>query len=251
MANLDEINRSLSGDPQYRAALNGEVNFGQFPTGPDGKVLPGFRVENARAYAASKGMNNGYAVNDKGEFYDQNATHWYDPQYLGPLAVGAATGLGALGAFGGGAPAAASGGVGSAAAANPGAYIGADVLGAEAAASPAGIAPNIFAPLAGNLPAGGAGLSAGAGSGAASAAGAAGGIGKFLADNKNVIGAALGIGGGLLGRKLMPQQPTTVPVPPELQQLLTEATRRTMNQGPLSDAITQQALASLPSYARK
>ena len=79
----------------------------------------------------------------------------------------------------------------------------------------------------------------------------AGGIGKFLADNKNLLGTVLGIGGGLLGRKLMPQQPTTVPVPPELQQLLTEATRRTMNQGPLSDAITQQALASLPSYARK
>lgn len=77
-----------------------------------------------------------------------------------------------------------------------------------------------------------------------------GGIGSFLSQNKNWLAPIIGAGAGLLGRQLMPQQNTQMPMPPELQQLLTEATRRTMNQGPLSDAITKQALAGLPNYAR-
>lgn len=77
----------------------------------------------------------------------------------------------------------------------------------------------------------------------------ASGFGSFLANNKNWLGAALGAGAGLVGRMTNPGvQP--IPVPPELQQLLTEATRRQMNQGPLADAVTQQALAGLPNYAR-
>jgi hypothetical protein len=67
------------------------------------------------------------------------------------------------------------------------------------------------------------------------------------------LGPVLAAGTGLAGRAMTGGGGgnNQIPIPPELQQLLTEATRRTMNQAPLSDAINQQALASLPNYARR
>lgn len=113
MENLDfsDVNTRLRGDAQYQAALNGEINIGGFPTGPDGRVLPGFRLENARAYAEGKlGRENvpGGTINSKGEFSDPNATHWYSsPAFWGPIAALAPLGVAALGGIGGGAGAAA------------------------------------------------------------------------------------------------------------------------------------------------
>lgn len=108
--NFDATNAQLQRLPGYQLALSGkDFGFG-FPKGADGLVLPGFRVENARAYARSQGVeiSGGQIDQRTGTVNDPNADHWYsDPRVLGPIAVGAATG-GAL-AFGGPAAAAASG----------------------------------------------------------------------------------------------------------------------------------------------
>lgn len=80
--------------------------------------------------------------------------------------------------------------------------------------------------------------------------GAAAGAGAAAGGRTSWLGPVLGAVAGLVGRSVTPQRSTQVPIPPELQQLLTEATRRQMNQGPLSDAVTRQALAGLPRYAR-
>ena len=220
MANLDEMNARLTSDPQYKAALDGTMNFGQFPVGSDGRVLPGYRHVNARAYADSQGIKSNYAINDSGQMYDQNDEPWYaDPRIMGPAVVGGMT-LGA-GLLGGGA-AAAGGGLSEAA------------------------IPTAMGVPGGALP----GVGAASGMTGASAMSGAGGIGSFLSQNKNWLAPVIGAGAGLMGRALTPQANTQVSMPPELQQLLTEATRRQMNQGPLSDAVTRQALAGLPNYAK-
>lgn len=153
----------------------------------------------------------------QGPQWNNNTGTWETPIDWGNiLNVGIAGGLGAgaasaAGLFGGGAAA----GTGS------------------VAADPA---------LVGALPSAQIGTGAAAlPSAAASVGGAGGGLPSWL-------GPALSVGTGLVGRMAgggggSNQQP----IPPELQQLLAEATRRTMNQGPLSDAITQQALAGLPN----
>ena len=129
MGQNDTLNQSLRADPTYQAALRGEWGKDQFPTGPDGRVLPGFRPVAARYYAEAKqsggtydqprvnemyqGEGNARTIDPKtGEWSSPNKTNWYDPQYLGPAVVGGiATGglLSAGGAFGGAASAAVPG----------------------------------------------------------------------------------------------------------------------------------------------
>lgn len=138
-------------------------------------------------------------------------------------------------------------GAGLAGGAAAGAGFFAPGMDAAAAAGNASVLPSATTfPTSGTLPAGGVGLGEG-GSMVGPAAGSAGGglpswLGPAIAAGVGVAGRQLSGGGG---------GGNQIPIPPELQQLLTEATRRTMNQGPLSDAVTQQALASLPSYARR
>ena len=85
----------LSRAPTYQAALRGEWFSPGMPR------TPGFRVENLRAAARLDGVEipSGYAWKD-GRFQDAQETHWYsDPAVIGPLAVGAATGVGASSQF--------------------------------------------------------------------------------------------------------------------------------------------------------
>lgn len=66
----------------------------------------GQKVANARARAERAGVQigSGYLDPKSGVLKNPNADHWYsDPRILGPAAVAAAGGIGALGAFGGGA----------------------------------------------------------------------------------------------------------------------------------------------------
>lgn len=243
MANTDfsGVNASLKGDPQYQAALDGRVNFGGFPTGPDGLVLPGFRQQNARAYAEQKlGRGNvpSGGIRDTGEFYDPNADHWYsDPRVLGPIVVGAAGGLGA--ALGG-----------------PPSMVGTVVgesnmvggMSAPAAALPAtfGTPSQIAGISVPTATQGGVGLggvtAAGAGAGAA---GAGAKFKDFFTNPKNIAGlAATGVamggaaGGG--GAK-SPMDDATV------QQLMQMALKRQQRTDPLHDSVTQLAMAMMPT----
>lgn len=127
MAKFSDVNRQLTAVPAYQQALAGaDLGFG-LPTGADGRVLPGFRAENARMAAQRAGVTipSGQIQAD-GRVTDPNADHWYsDPRVIGPAAVGAFTGGAALL----GAPAAAgvgvAGGAGAAGAGAAGAGAGA------------------------------------------------------------------------------------------------------------------------------
>jgi hypothetical protein len=72
-------------------------------------------------------------------------------------------------------------------------------------------------------------------------------------DWSSLIGPAVGVGAGLLGRSLTqsPQQATQAAMPPELSQLLRMGMQRTQYQNPLFQATSQQAFQGLPSYARE
>lgn len=167
----------------------------------------------------------------QGPQWNNNTGNWETPIDWGNImSMGVAGGLGAgalsaAGAFGGGA--AAGGGLSEAAipsaAGLPGGAAGlpgASMVGALPSAT--------VAPTAGALPSGAAGMASG------------GGMPSWLGP---ALSAGLGLGGRVLGGGTGSNQ---IPIPPELTQLLQEATRRSMNQSGLSDAITAQALAGLP-----
>jgi hypothetical protein len=115
MAKLRDINRQFANDPAYQAILSGRSNPYGYPTGPDGRVNRAVRAEAARQYIREKtGEAPIGAMNEEGEFYDPNASHWYSPQYIGPAAVALGTlGMGAL--TGGLSAASAAGSAGSSA----------------------------------------------------------------------------------------------------------------------------------------
>lgn len=143
MPNSDftDINRQLQGDPQYQAALAGRYNPYNFPTGPDGLVLPGFRQQAARAYVDQRfGRRPGTpagAFRSDGQMYDPNDEPWYaDPRIMGPLVVGGATaGASLLGGASGAAGASVPTSVGIPAGSLPG--VGSTAMPAAAAGSSA------------------------------------------------------------------------------------------------------------------
>lgn len=171
----------------------------------------------------------------QGPQWNQNSGEWETPIDWGNiLAIGTGAGLGAgalsaAGAFGG-----AAGGLSESVIPTS---MGTTGAGLPSASMMGALPASQIAPAAGTLPAGGAGLSQG------------GGMLSGLT-GQSWLGPALSLGTGLAGRLMNQGGGNMVQPPPQLQQLLDEATRRTMNQAPLSDAITRQALAGLPNYAR-
>lgn len=78
--------------PTYQAAL-----LGQWHQPLNG--TPAAKAILLREAARADGIDipSGYAFDPKKGFYDANADHWYsDPRVLGPIAVGAAGGIGAI-----------------------------------------------------------------------------------------------------------------------------------------------------------
>ena len=247
---FEDVNRSLQSDPTYQAALRGEGGTDQFPTGPDGRVLEGFRTVAARYYAetkASGGTRNQDAVNqmyqgskgstinpESGEWSDPNATHWYDPQYLGPAVIGAiATGGIASAAMGGGAVA---GGAGA----------GSAVPGSAAAQA-------LVPATLGGFTTPGVGMAATT-TGLGTAAGGtslAARMGRGLANAAPDLGkAALIAGPALAGRAMRGSGGSgsgNASLPPELQQLLQMSLKRMASQDPLFSSINAQAMAGLPT----
>lgn len=141
--------------PGYLAALHGATVAGSPFPNPTSQAQ---RVENARAVARGAGVEASGVIDPKtGHTTDPNASHWYDPGTIGPLAV-AASGFG-VGALGGAfAPVAAATGlstVGSAplaAATSP--YLAALGVAPTAGANAAG---TLGASYAGNVAVGGGG----------------------------------------------------------------------------------------------
>lgn len=231
--NYDSINAQLRNDPGYQAARAGRVNVGQFPTGPDGLVLPNFREMNARYYAQKKyGQNSvGGAQNKQGDFYDPNADHWYsDPRVLGPIAVGAAGGLAAGGLLPGAAQSAAAGGAGAPTAVPSMPWtIPAGFEASMGAAPPAlgSVAPTV---------AGGA-----AGAGAKTLAGS---IKDKLLSPSGIAGI-----GGLIAALMANRGNGETSAAQEA--LLNEALKRSQRVDPLHQAVTQLAFSRLPISARE
>lgn len=247
MPNSDftDRNRQLAGDPGYQAALQGRYNPYGFPTGPDGLVLPGFRREAARAYVDARfGRQAGTpagAIRSDGTFYDPNDEPWYaDPRIMGPIAVGAAGGLGA--AFGG----AASSGAAS----------------ATGAAAGGTLPSSIIAPTAGTLPAGGTGLAAGAGGTSAAAGGAtaastgatAASTGSALARTMRALGAAAPVVGMLTQRNAGGDFGSNVgsvmDALPQLRQLLDLQLGQAQRADPLHESLVRMSQRLLPNSAR-
>lgn len=228
------INQQLQGDPQYRAALAGHYNPYNFPTGPDGLVLPGFRQQAARAYVDARfGRRPGTpagAIRSNGEFYDPNDEPWYtDPRIMGPVAVGAASGIGA---FAGGA------GAGAAAPAATGSLT-------------APVSSNVAMPTFGA--AGGAGAASGAGSTAASGAAAATGssvLGRTmqaLAGGLPIVGALTNRNaGGSLGSNIN----DVMQALPELRQMLNLQMGQAQRADPLHQSLVTLSQRLLPNSAR-
>lgn len=141
-ANFSAINARLRAIPGYLDAVRGANQYQR------GQVARQFALANGVPYTDLPAG----AVNERGEFVDPNADHWYsDPRVLGPIAVGAAGGIGAAlmapaaaGSAGAAAGASGSSGVTS------GAYSGLAPFGGAGAASAAGggvstVAPSIAA----------------------------------------------------------------------------------------------------------
>jgi len=257
---FNDLNRSLRSDPTYQAALRGEWGADQFPTGPDGRVLEGFRTMAARVYAEMKatgGTRSQDAVNQMyqgskgstidpktGEWSDPNATHWYDPQYVGPAVIGGiATGGIASAGIGAGAAGGAGGmsGLAPASYTVPSATLGAG--GGMTGLATAGLAGSGYTVPAATLGANG-GIPAGYGAGAtATGTSLAERMGRRLGDAALIAGPAIvgramsggGNGGG------------NAALPPELQQLLQMSMQRMTAQDPLFKSINAQAMAGLPT----
>lgn len=206
--------------PGYADALSGRINAGQFPTGADGLVLPGFREMNARYFAEQHGVSlgSGSHIDPSGDVHAVNDQPWYaDPRWLGPITVGALSA--GAGAFGGG---------GGTSATTDGGYIGTDVAhtAAQSLVPAAGTAsiPTVASasePLWHKI--------------AKLAAPVAATVLPRLVANPGGPG-----GGG----------PTTG-TPPELSALLADAMKRMQSQQPLFDSVNRQAQAGLPTYAQK
>lgn len=246
--NYDSINAQLRYDQGYQDALAGRINSGQFPTGPDGLVLPNFRDMNARYYAEQKyGRDRiGGAQDRSGNFYDPNADHWYsDPRVLGPIAVAAAGGLAGAGLLPGAPSAAAAGGGASS---FPASGLNADGTLAASLTHPAGMVPG---GTAAGVAAGTGGLgsiapiaSGAAGSAAANAATSGGSILSKLMSPSGIASLAGLIpalmGGGSGGNVSQAQEA-----------LLNEALKRSQRVDPLHQAVTQLAFSRLPDSARQ
>jgi hypothetical protein len=217
---VNEVNSQLSRLAGYDQALNGQ-DFGYgFPTGPDGRVLPGFRIENARAYARAHGyvVPSGQLKSD-GTFTDPNADHWYsDPRVIGPIAVGAAS-------------------------------LGAGLLGGPSALLPEATGPSTLPGAGasiGSAPSAlGSGVTAGAVTGAATGATTSAAPSLTSQLIKTAIGSGIPLAASLLSRGADNGANAETE-----KALLAEALKRTARTDPLHQAVTQLAYSRLPISAR-
>jgi hypothetical protein len=192
--------------------------------------------DRARQLARARGLDTSGMAWDGTKFTDSNADHWYsDPRVLGPIAVGASAGIGAL--------AGASGAGGAAAAAGPGGLYEAVPAGIASQGASAGI------PLGGIAAGGGGGVG-----GAAGSAAAAGG-GSALARIKNALmsgdglTAAAAITAALAGGDGSNASTRASEEQARRMQAITEARMRRVD--PLHEAATQLAFGRLPVSSRQ
>lgn len=188
--------------------------------------------EQARALATQRGIDTSGMAWNGSEFYDANADHWYsDPRILGPIAVGTATGLGAL--------------LGGPAAAAP----------AAASAGAGGVIPSSSIPvssLMGGPAAASAGLTAGAGGAGAAGLTSALANGASLASGKSLLdqildwapvgAAAFGAGKQLLQGPPQAQQ--------DLERILKLAEDRINASQPNFDQLNRFVTSRMPDYVK-
>lgn len=238
MANrYESVNAQLAQIPGYLDAVR--------------KASPGTRGQVARQFAAMHGIQApSGAVDERGQFYDPNASHWYDPQVLGPIAVGSLATAGAAGALGGAGVLGSAGGSGAAgglsAAAGGGGPLAATSVptglgfgGLTAAQAYGGAAP--VADYLGNKPSilrrVGNAVTGGGESGASpwlqAALAALSGIPALVAANKNKPTA----------EELAMQQ--------QVKDMLAHQQRRTQYQDPLYQAVSQLAMSRLPTGVQR
>lgn len=235
--NADALNSRLRQVPNYQAALAGQ-DFGYgFPVGPDGKVLPGFRVQNARAAARAAGVVIGPGEVDSktGEFQDPDRglgrALLARPELMIPLVLGGGYAVGSL--------------LGPAAA-------GAAAFDAAPAVHSAAGAANLASISGTGLPAGTAALGGVTPAATAGGAEAARSLTSRLRDDllsPEGLVTAGSIAASLAGRgDGMNDQTRATEEQARRLQAITEARMRRVD--PLHEAITQLAFSRLPVSSR-